>query len=176
MTGGSDPSEKISVVYDSSDFRALYRVCRDCKRNAVIMVLALPAVFTILSYRDGVRGLTLIYYAIPYLVIGLIALLIFYFLAPWYVVRARRKNDWGEAMLVSLTDEGVATEHPTQGSLFYWSRIRDVAVDGQRLFIFTTANNAIILPRRSFAGDEQFSNWAAWSQRLWRSARDTAAK
>jgi len=53
-------SDEIKVVYGSADFRALYRACRSCKRNAILLLLVVPAVFGALSYGDGVRGVRFI--------------------------------------------------------------------------------------------------------------------
>jgi|SRR6185369_16534301 hypothetical protein len=169
-------SDEIKVVYGSADFRALYRACRSCKRNAILLLLVVPAVFGALSYGDGVRGVGLVYYALPYLLIAAITVLTFYLFSPWYTVRLRRKNGWNEPMIVQLAKEGISIRHPSQSSIFYWQRLRDVVVRGQRLFLFTTASCAIILPRRSFASDEQFANWAEHAQECWRTAKGATAQ
>jgi len=166
-------SAGVQVVYDGSDFRALYRACRRCKRNALILLVGLPVFFGLLSYKDGARGIDLIVAAIPYFLIAGGVILGIYVIGPWNAIRVRRKYGWGEPMSVSLTDQGVSTQHPNQTSLFYWSKIRDVVVRQHRLFFFTTPACAIILPRRCFASDEQFSRWAEYSERLWREARAT---
>ena len=111
-------SDEISVVYDSADFRSLYRACRSCKRNALLLLLAVPAVFGALSYSDGVRGVGLVYDAFPYLLIAAITVLTFYLFSPWYTVRLRRKNGWNEPMIVQLAEEGISivAMHPSPAS------------------------------------------------------------
>jgi hypothetical protein len=74
-------------------------------------------------------------------------------------------------MAVRLTSQGVATRHPNQESLFYWSKIRDVVVRGSRLFLFTTPACAIILPRRSFESEAQFADWVKRAEALWTAAK-----
>jgi hypothetical protein len=176
MKQESHTDEEISVVYDGSDFRALYRACRRCKRNAILLLVGVPAFFSILSYTDGVRGLSLVFYALPYLLIALVAVLGFYFLSPWCSVRARRKNGWDEPMKVGFTDQGISIRHPTQDSLFYWSKIRDVVVRGPRLFLFTTPSCAIILPRRCFSSDHQFTSLVERAEQLWQTAKSVTVE
>jgi hypothetical protein len=164
--------DDIRVAYDADDFRALYRACRTCRRNAILLVIVVPMIFAGLSYSDGVRGVDLVYDALPYFLIAVATILGFYFVGPWNAVRVRRKNGWAEPMAVQLTERGVATRHPSQDSLFFWSKIRDVVVRGPRLFLFTSAACAIILPRRAFGSDAQFAEWAKRAEALWRSARE----
>ena len=164
-------SEEIAVTYRSSDFRALYRACRVCRRNALLLIASLPAVFVALSYGAGERGTALIYVATPFLFIASSVVLSIYVVTPWLTVRARRKNGWDEPMNVRLTHDGVSVRHPSQDSLFYWTKIRDVVVRGDRLFLFTTSSCAIILPLHSFASDEHFADWAATAQQYWQAAR-----
>src|SRR4029079_269160 len=98
-----------------------------------------------------------------------------YFLLPLNAVRLRKRSGWTEPMAVLLANEGIATHHPNQKSLFYWSKIQKVLVSGNRLFLFTTPNCAIILPRHCFSDDAQFENWSERAAERWRAARTDAA-
>jgi hypothetical protein len=167
-------SDEISVVYDASDFRALYRACRRCKRTALLVLIGVPLFFGFLSYADGVHGVALIYYTLPYVLIALLILAGIYFIGPWNLVRMRTRNGWGEPMLVRFTDQGVSTHHPSQDSLFFWAKIQDVIMRGQRLFLFTSPGCAIILPRHSFADEAQFTRWHDEALRLWNLAKGGA--
>ena len=168
----SEP-DKVEVVYNAADLRALYRACRRCKAIALVVLIGLPVVFGLFSYHDGARGSDLVFVALPYIIIGLVGVLTVYVLGPWRAVRVRRKYGWGEPMSVSFTNDGVSTKHPNQASVFYWSKFRNVAIRGSRIFLFTTPACAIILPRRCFVDDEQFSTWAERARRLWQEASVT---
>jgi len=161
---------EIAVAYDSWDLRALYLACRKCRRNLVFVAL-IPMLFWIGELVDGARGLDLIYLAIPYLLGSVAVLLILYFLLPALQIRARRKNGWDAPMVVQLNERGVATRHPSQDSQFHWVAIRDVVVRKKWLFLFTSAACAIILPRRCFKDDDQFSDWAKRADLYWRQAK-----
>jgi hypothetical protein len=176
MMADVQSSDEIKVVYDSADFRALYRACRTCKRNAVVLLVLVPAFFTALSFIGGAWGPDLVYYALPYVLIALGIVGGIYFVTPWNTMRIRRRNGWDEPMTVQLADEGISIQHPSQSSIFYWRKLRDVVVRGQRLFLFTTASCAIILPRRSFASDEQFANWAERAEERWRTTKSVTVE
>jgi hypothetical protein len=118
----------------------------------------------------------LVFHALPYVLIAALTLFAFYAFTPWNAVRLRRKNGWDEPMTVQLTDQGIVTKHSSQDSLFHWSKIRDVVVRGPRLFLFTTAACAIILPRRAFKDEGQFAAWAKQGEHLWREAKDRTSK
>ena len=62
---------------------------------------------------------------------------------------------------------GTAVTHPTL--------VSKVLVSGNRLFLFTTPNCAIILPRHCFSDDAQFENWSERAAERWRAARTDAA-
>jgi hypothetical protein len=156
-----------SVVYDTGDFCALYRACRRCKRNALLLLVLFPIIFGVLSYRDGYRGIELFFQALPYLLLALSVVFGIYFVGPWYAVRTRRKYGWAEPMCVRLTDQGISTHHPNQQSLFYWSKIREVAVHGVHIFLFTTPSCAIIIPQRAFNSSADFDAFAAAAQERW---------
>ena len=164
-------SDEIEVIYNEGDFRALYRATRRHKTTAILLLVVIPGFFAIVSFLDGVRGVGLFYHALPYIFIVLIVLVFFYYYLPWASVRARRKTGWGEAMRLRLTDEGVAVQHATQDSLFFWTKIVDVVVHKSRLFVFTSPGCAIILPRRFFSDDDHFFSWAKRAKQLWQSAK-----
>ena len=177
MKNQMDESEEVNVIYNQGDFRALYRACRRCKRNAALMMLLLPILFIVLSYIGGQRSAELLFYdTVPSVIIAVISILAFYFFWPWYAVRVRRKNGWGEPIAVRFTDEGISTRHPNQESVFYWSKIRDVVVRGQRIFLFTTPSCAIILPRKCFLTEQQFVDWANRAKALWASAKSVTVE
>jgi hypothetical protein len=70
-------------------------------------------------------------------------------------------------MSVRLTDQGISTRHPNQESLFYWSKIREVAVRGSRVFLFTTPRCAIIIPRRRFETEDDFHAFSSAAREHW---------
>jgi hypothetical protein len=176
MNQQMNSGDEICVTYDASDFRALYRACRRCKRGALFLLILTPLFFGSLDYFGGNNEVPLIYDVLPYLLIVLAILALSYFLLPWNAVRVRRQNGWAEPMAIRLADDGIVTRHPNQDTFFYWAKIRQIIVRGNRLFLFTSPACAVILPRRSFVSDEQFADWTERAQRLWNNCRSEAGK
>ena len=168
MTAGGD--EEVSVVYDATDLRAIYRACKQCQRNLKWLAL-IPLFFGGFAYLDGTRGAALFYQILPYLLIAAAIAAGIYFFGPILQLRARRKNGWAQPMFVRLGMNGLSTRHPSQDSLFHWAAIHDVVVKGGRLFLFTTPACAIILPRRSFESDARYNAWIGRARQFWESAR-----
>jgi len=83
---------EVKVVYDAADFRALYRACGNCKRNALIGLVAVPALFTLLAIGNGMRGIDLLFEAIPYVLIMITVYTAAYFLLPLNAVRLRKRS------------------------------------------------------------------------------------
>ncbi len=166
--------QDVSVLYDVSDLRALYRSCKRCRRS-LLWVAMIPIVFSTLNYTDGARGVELVYGGLPYALIGVAIVLFIYFLSPVLQVRSRRKNGWGVPMTVQLNADGMATKHPSQDSQFHWAEIKDVVTKNERLFLFTSPGCAIILPRRVFSSDHHFSDWVGKARDYWGKAKPPEA-
>ncbi|WP_152569409.1 MULTISPECIES: YcxB family protein [Sphingomonas] len=166
-------SEEVQVVYSAADLRAITLACRRCRWIMVLSMLAPPAVVFYLSWNDLPRDLW------PILVGSLLAIGIvlaaFLIISPTQMVRRRRAAGWGSPMEISFSPLSVNVRHPSQDSQNHWSAIMKVREKGGRLFLFTTPNNAIILPRRAFASDEQFSEWCRRAAAYQQAARRAEA-
>lgn len=157
----------VAVVYTAADLRAVYRVG---SLRQWTWLLLIPLAGLLFGLLDGYRGMDLAYEVLPYLLILFVAPVAVYFISPALNVRARAKNGWAEPMSVSFNESGVDIAHPAQTSVFPWKAIKKVVVRGGRLFLFTSPACAIVLPRRVFDSDHQFSEWAKSAQHYWRRA------
>jgi hypothetical protein len=126
----------------------------------------MPLFFGVLTYLNSDRTVLPVYETIPYLLIVLAILAINYFVLPW--IRARRRSGWDEPTAIRLTAQGIGTRHPNQDSRFYWAKVREVTVKAHRLFLFTSASCAIIVPRRVFQSDEEFEGFVAEASAHWK--------
>ena len=168
---GADRQE-VAVLYDSKDMRSLYGACRKCRR-ILVFVAAVPLVIGLFNYSDSPNLADFVIKMLGSLVLGAALAGATYFFSPALQHWQRRKSGWDRPMMVHFTDAGIATRHPTQDSQFHWSAIKDVVNRKGRLFLFTTPNCAIILPRRFFDSDAQFDDWAERAKRYFEAGQLT---
>ncbi|MEQ7874609.1 YcxB family protein [Sphingomonas sp. ASV193] len=163
---------EICVVYDSADFRSLYSVSPQARRNLLKVPLWIFLVGIFFSFGDGNLGLNLLLGAWPFAIGGLLAVVSIYWLIPFRQVQLRRKSGWDSPLCVSLFPDGVHTRHRNQDTQFHWSAIERVVSRAGRIYIFTTPVCALILPRRFFDNDAAFSEFAALASLYWTNGRE----
>lgn len=157
----------VDVVYDASDFRSLYSACARCRRT--LMVIALAPAFVIAGFdiATGASLLAEVPVVVGFLGAGLILAAAIYFLSPPWQVGRRKRTGWSVPMRFALTEDAVTMIHPKQSSQWPWTAIVRVVLTADRLFLFISESCAIIVPKRAFGFDSDFSAFADSAEEHW---------
>jgi hypothetical protein len=76
------------------------------------------------------------------------------------------RNHWFFKMArVSITPEGLAVTRPDHTSRTAWTALWKVGVSDDHLFFFTSADAAIVVPRRAFRDEGHFAEFLALARR-----------
>jgi len=113
---------------------------------------------------------------LPWKLLGWGALLIvaFWFgLCPFLAYMRVKRGGVGGPNTFALTDQGVRLQTPRSESVVYWNAIRRMVRGRERLYLFFSSPGAIVIPRRSFASDAEFSSWIEELERQTKSDRSS---
>lgn len=166
----------VHVVYAIGD---IYAVTFQSWKRIVFKILSLFAILVgaligLFSLMDGssvveqVQSFPWKFYS------GLIAsLLLFVFLVAPAIsyLRARRRGLLGPHQ-ISVLDDGIKVESPQGESLLYWSAITRLVATSKRLFLFVSPVNALIVPRRAFANQDDFDDSIVQARHRWKASTE----
>jgi hypothetical protein len=76
---------------------------------------------------------------------------------------------------VALDADGVRQKSPSAESFIRWSSIEKVALTDTHLFLYGSAVSAFAIPRRAFADDVQWNEFASLAQRYHADSRQQSA-
>jgi hypothetical protein len=136
------------------------------------------AVYVGVTFILGEGGISA-WFLVPATVLGFLGavlpLLLFRLLRWDFGAKARRvlrRNPDGVAEIrVALTPEGVGYDDASGYGLRRWPWIRKVVATRDHVFIYLTAGNAFMVPRRDCTSDEEFSEFSATARRLQEQAK-----
>jgi hypothetical protein len=91
---------------------------------------------------------------------GALLIVAFWFgLCPFLAYLRVKRAGAGGPNTFALTDQGIRLQTPRSESVVYWNAVRRTVSNSQRLYLFFSSPGAIIVPRRSFASDDDFAKW-----------------
>jgi hypothetical protein len=152
----------IQVAYNLADmFGVQFHALGRFVRMFVIVELLWVALIVGVDLVDGVPTSWSIGH-LPWKLLGWGALLIvaFWFgLCPFLAYLRVKRAGAGGPNTFALTDQGIRLQTPRSESVVYWNAVRRTVSNSQRLYLFFSSPGAIIVPRRSFASDDDFAKW-----------------
>ena len=167
MIEGGKALSPIQVKYSLADmFGVQFHSLRRFLRMFVIVELLWLILFIGADALGGVPFAWSIAH-IPWKLLGWGALLIvgFWFgLCPFLAYFKVKRVGVGGPNTFDLTETGIRIQTAKSDSLVYWNAIRRTAHNPQRLYMFL-ATGTLVVPRRSFATDQDYLNWVQESQR-----------
>ena len=164
----------IRVAYNLADlfgvqFHSLARFVR------IFVIVELLWIFLVVGV-DAVDGVPFSWSIghLPWTMLAWGALLIIAFwflLCPFLAYLRVRRAGVGGPNTFALTDKGISLQTPKSESVVYWKAIRRTADNPRRLYLFLSSLGTLIVPRRSFVSDEEFSSWVVEAKRQVEQAR-----
>jgi hypothetical protein len=103
-------------------------------------------------------------------------LLAFGELVRWSIrsaLRRRERHALGWRRL-AINAQGLVIISELSRTEMKWAALRKIALAEGYVFLYISDDQAVILPRRPFAGDEEFQQFLTAARRYWKAAREAA--
>ena len=167
MIEGGQMLPPIEVKYSLADmFGVQFHSLRRFLRMFVIVELMWIALIVGVDALDGVPlGWSVAH--LPWKLLGWGTMLIaaFWFgLCPFLALLRIKRVGVGGPNAFELTEQGIRIQTAKSDSLVYWNAMRRTAHNSQRLYIFLVTGT-LVVPRRSFASDQDYLSWVQETQR-----------